>query len=263
MPYTADKPPLPESSDELRARIPGWGADLDPRDRPSVPRCSPATSSRAARTGTLPEQQPERPASASGRSSTRGSRRCSGRPSPPPGCPARSVTLAYRRYSEGRAAHWLLLHRRRPGGRRGEPPRVVRSPAAPTTRSPRPACSRSRVPTRSRPGSARAGSTRTTCRSTPSSWPDRGCWPQASPSWPCVPWRGARRADSGARGPRDTGRTGTRAHRDTSAPGHTETGARRRPRALSSGPAPSRAGPPDRRPAPGGSPTPVGRRGRR
>ena len=28
MAYTPDKPKLAESSDELRARIPGWGADL-------------------------------------------------------------------------------------------------------------------------------------------------------------------------------------------------------------------------------------------
>jgi hypothetical protein len=38
MTYTPHKPPLAESSDELRARIPGWGADLHPADRPSVPR---------------------------------------------------------------------------------------------------------------------------------------------------------------------------------------------------------------------------------
>ena len=37
MTYTADHPPVPPS-DELRARIPGWGADLDPKDRPSVPK---------------------------------------------------------------------------------------------------------------------------------------------------------------------------------------------------------------------------------
>ena len=37
-PYVADKPPLVPTSDELRARIPGWGADLDPKDRPSYPR---------------------------------------------------------------------------------------------------------------------------------------------------------------------------------------------------------------------------------
>src|SRR3954447_20082500 len=29
MAYTPEKPPLAESSDQLRARIPGWGADLD------------------------------------------------------------------------------------------------------------------------------------------------------------------------------------------------------------------------------------------
>ena len=37
MPYTSQKPPLSETSDQLRARIPGWGVDLDPVDRPSVP----------------------------------------------------------------------------------------------------------------------------------------------------------------------------------------------------------------------------------
>ena len=30
--------PLVESSEQLRARIPGWGVDLDPKDRPSVPK---------------------------------------------------------------------------------------------------------------------------------------------------------------------------------------------------------------------------------
>ena len=38
MAYTAKKPELAESSEQLRTRIPGWGADLDPADRPSVPR---------------------------------------------------------------------------------------------------------------------------------------------------------------------------------------------------------------------------------
>ena len=35
MAYTPEKPPLAESPEELRARIPGWGVDLDPRDRPA------------------------------------------------------------------------------------------------------------------------------------------------------------------------------------------------------------------------------------
>ena len=34
MPYTAKKPGSTPTPDELRARIPGWGADLDPADRP-------------------------------------------------------------------------------------------------------------------------------------------------------------------------------------------------------------------------------------
>ena len=38
MAYTPHKPPNAESSEQLRARIPGWGADLDPRDRPSARR---------------------------------------------------------------------------------------------------------------------------------------------------------------------------------------------------------------------------------
>lgn len=38
MTYTAEKPRNAEPSDELRARIPGWGVDLDAADRPFVPR---------------------------------------------------------------------------------------------------------------------------------------------------------------------------------------------------------------------------------
>src|SRR4051812_21019390 len=59
MAYTAEKPPLQETSDDLRNRIPGWGADLDPRDRPSVPRerFDPAASGAH---WDFPERQPER-----------------------------------------------------------------------------------------------------------------------------------------------------------------------------------------------------------
>ena len=35
--YTADHPAVPDR-DSLQARIPGWGADLDKKDRPSVPK---------------------------------------------------------------------------------------------------------------------------------------------------------------------------------------------------------------------------------
>ncbi len=42
MAYTADKPGQTPDPDELRGRIPGWGADLDPEDRPAFPREQPA-----------------------------------------------------------------------------------------------------------------------------------------------------------------------------------------------------------------------------
>ena len=67
MPYTAEKPPLAETSDQLRARIPGWGVDLDPKDRPAFPRerFDPA---RPAPTGTSRTASPR-----SGRGSVRSS----------------------------------------------------------------------------------------------------------------------------------------------------------------------------------------------
>ena len=36
--YVRDTRTPPPTREELRARIPGWGADLDPADRPSHPR---------------------------------------------------------------------------------------------------------------------------------------------------------------------------------------------------------------------------------
>jgi hypothetical protein len=107
MAYTADKPPLPETPDQLRARIPGWGVDLDPRDRPAVPRevFDPAASGAH---WDLPEQQPERwPRERSiehGRLTP-----VFGTSTPPKGLSGVVRKYAYRRYSEARAAHWLLL----------------------------------------------------------------------------------------------------------------------------------------------------------
>ena len=37
-PYVASLSRRTPGGEELRARIPGWGADLDPADRPSVPK---------------------------------------------------------------------------------------------------------------------------------------------------------------------------------------------------------------------------------
>jgi len=107
MPYTAEKPAPPLSRDELEARIPGWGVDLDPSDRPSVPRehFDPKLSGAHWR---MPEPQPER------WPRERSIEHASLTPVFGTACPPKGVSgvlrkVAYRRYSEGRAAHWLIL----------------------------------------------------------------------------------------------------------------------------------------------------------
>ncbi len=107
MAYTADKPKLAESSDELRARIPGWGADLDPKDRPAVPRERFDPTLSGARWD-FPERQPEkwpRERSIEHKFLTP----VFGTACPPKGLSGVMRRHAYARYSEGRAAHWLLL----------------------------------------------------------------------------------------------------------------------------------------------------------
>jgi hypothetical protein len=105
MAYTSDKPPLPVSIDELRATIPGWGADLDPKDRPSVPR------ERLQPSGAhwdFPERQPEKwPRERSIEHAFLTP--VFGTSCPPTGLSGVIRKYAYRRYSEARAAHWLLL----------------------------------------------------------------------------------------------------------------------------------------------------------
>ena len=105
-PYVARKPPLPETADELRARIPGWGADLDPADRPAFPREQDLVPDTAH--WDFPEAQPE----------LAPRERSIEHPVLPPvfgtSCPTRGLSgairrAAYRRWSEGRAAHWLVL----------------------------------------------------------------------------------------------------------------------------------------------------------
>lgn len=107
MAYTADKPALPETTEQLRARIPGWGADLDLADRPSVPRekFDPGVSGAH---WDFPERQPElwpRERSIEHAFLTP----VFGTSCPPKGLSGVLRTLAYKRYSEGRAAHWLIL----------------------------------------------------------------------------------------------------------------------------------------------------------
>jgi hypothetical protein len=105
MPYRADDHQRP-SSEELRARIPGWGADLDPADRPSVPK--ERTDLPTGAHWGIPEQQPElqpRERSIEHAKLTP----VFGTTAPLHGVSGAVRRLAYARYSEARAAHWLLL----------------------------------------------------------------------------------------------------------------------------------------------------------
>src|SRR5919202_4394682 len=107
MTYTAEKPPIAAPSEELRARIPGWGVDLDPNDRPSVPKekFDPTLSGAHWE---FPERQPEkwpRERSIEHEFLTP----VFGTSCPPKGLSGVLRKFAYARYSEGRAAHWLIL----------------------------------------------------------------------------------------------------------------------------------------------------------
>jgi hypothetical protein len=107
MTYTPHKPRLVEDSDALRARIPGWGADLDVADRPSVPRerFDPTFSGAHWE---YPDEQPEKwPRERSVEHTQLPP--VFGTTCPPKGLSGAVRKLAYKRYSEGRAAHWLLL----------------------------------------------------------------------------------------------------------------------------------------------------------
>ncbi|MEV7646930.1 hypothetical protein [Arthrobacter sp. NPDC089319] len=107
MPYRAEKPGTRPSSEELRARIPGWGADLDPKDRPAVPRERFDPGASGAHWD-FPERQPEkwpRERSIEHQQLTP----AFGTSAPPKLLSGAMRKYAYRRFSEGRAAHWLIL----------------------------------------------------------------------------------------------------------------------------------------------------------
>ncbi|MCW2777570.1 MAG: hypothetical protein JWN17_1295 [Frankiales bacterium] len=107
MTYTADKPALPETTEQLKARIPGWGVDLDPADRPSEPKLQ-WKDDRTGAHWDLPEQQQER------RPRERSVEHARLTPVFGTSAPLHGVSgllrkRAYARYSEGTSAHWLLL----------------------------------------------------------------------------------------------------------------------------------------------------------
>ena len=106
MPYVAAKPSLAPPSSELRARIPGWGVDLDPKDRPAVPKENFNPDATGAHWD-FPERQ---------ESPWPRERSIEHKFLPPvfgTSCPPSGLSGAVRRYafrySEGQARHWLLL----------------------------------------------------------------------------------------------------------------------------------------------------------
>jgi hypothetical protein len=105
--YVGDKRTPPPNREELRARIPGWGADLDPADRPSHPKLqySPGTSGAH---WDFPDRQP----GAEGREHSIEHAFVTpvfGTAQPLHGLSGAIRRLAYVRFSEGRLAHWVLL----------------------------------------------------------------------------------------------------------------------------------------------------------
>jgi hypothetical protein len=107
MAYTPHKPAPAETSDQLRARIPGWGADLDPKDRPSVPKLQFQEDLTGAR-WEFPERQPEKePRERSIEHAFLTP--VFGTAQPLSGLSGAIRRYSYGRFSEGRMAHWLLL----------------------------------------------------------------------------------------------------------------------------------------------------------
>ncbi|MDP9736574.1 MULTISPECIES: hypothetical protein [unclassified Curtobacterium] len=107
-PYIADPPRRVPSSAELRERIPGWGSDLDPADRPSVPKLSREVGLASGAHWDVPEPQP----GGEGRERSIEHAHVTpvfGTAQPLSGLAGVVKRFAYARYSEGRLAHWLLL----------------------------------------------------------------------------------------------------------------------------------------------------------
>ena len=104
--YVRDKRTPPPTREELRARIPGWGADLDPADRPSYPKLQYPADTGAH--WDFPERQPEK------EPRERSIEHAFVTPVFGTAQPLRGLSgvvrrFAYDRFSEGRLAHWLLL----------------------------------------------------------------------------------------------------------------------------------------------------------
>jgi hypothetical protein len=108
MPYIAGDHEKHIDREALRARIPGWGVDSDPADRPSYPRERFDPEGTGAH-WTFPERQ--EPAGGFRERSIEHTMLppVFGTAQPLHGVAGAIRALAYRRYSEGQTAHWLLL----------------------------------------------------------------------------------------------------------------------------------------------------------
>jgi hypothetical protein len=107
MAYTAEKPNPPPPREVLEKTIVGWGADLDPRNRPSYPKEKLDLAISGAHW-----HFPERQVPHFAREKSTEHKYLTpvfGTTCPPKGLSGVIRRFAYRRYSEGRAAHWLLL----------------------------------------------------------------------------------------------------------------------------------------------------------
>ncbi|GAB6986225.1 hypothetical protein [Nocardioides pyridinolyticus] len=107
MTYTPHKPRLAPDVADLQARIPGWGADRDPGDRPWVPRERSDPSLSGAHWEDPEEQSEKWPRERSVEHTQLPP--VFGTTCPPTGPSGAVRKYAYATYSEGQAAHWLLL----------------------------------------------------------------------------------------------------------------------------------------------------------
>ena len=104
--YTAAKPALPETRDQLAARIYGWGVDLDPQDRPSARRMLSPDHPTGAHWD-FPERMPD-----DGREKSVEHAFVTpvfGTAQPLKGLSGKIRRLSYDKFSEARLSHWLLL----------------------------------------------------------------------------------------------------------------------------------------------------------
>ena len=106
-PYVARTASPARTAEELRATIPGWGSDLDPAVRPQVPRERFDPGATGAHW-----TEPERQQAMHHREHSIEHAQLTpvfGTVAPLHGVSGRIRRIAYERFSEGRAAHWLLL----------------------------------------------------------------------------------------------------------------------------------------------------------